>query len=98
MKNIQDILQTDTKTLLDVRTKSEYDTHHIKDAVNIPLNELPNRLKEVQEFETPIIVYCLSGGRSSSAYSFLQQSNIKEVYNGGGIGTLEMMMLPTTLS
>lgn len=93
MQNLQDILQSESKTFLDVRTHSEYNQHHIENAVHIPLNEIPNRLDEIKTLSKPIVVYCLSGGRSANATNYLKQNNVEEVYNGGGISMLEMMLI-----
>lgn len=41
-------------------------------------------LKILQE-PKPILVYCLSGGRSDVTTSILQQNGVSETYNGGGI-------------
>jgi rhodanese-related sulfurtransferase len=32
----------------------------------------------------PLVLCCLSGGRSGQATAFLQQNGVEEVYNGGG--------------
>jgi rhodanese-related sulfurtransferase len=40
----------------------------------------------------PILVYCLSGGRSGVATSILQQNGIAEAYNGGGVFTLNNIL------
>ncbi|MCC4328669.1 metalloregulator ArsR/SmtB family transcription factor [Limosilactobacillus reuteri] len=42
---------------LDVRPEDEYESGHIKSAINIPLTELQNHLTELPK-EKPIIVYC----------------------------------------
>ena len=38
--------------------------------------------------QKPIVVYCLSGGRSGIATGILQQNGLEDVYNGGGIFSL----------
>lgn len=75
-------------SIVDVRNSNEFEQEHYPGAVNIPLHELHQRLKEVEEMKQPIIVYCLSGVRSSAAVSILKQAGINEVYNGGGINDL----------
>jgi phage shock protein E len=77
-----------TASIVDVRTPNEFGQGHYPGAVNIPLNELPQRLHEFKEMKQPIVVYCLSGARSSAAVSILKQTGINEVYNGGGINDL----------
>lgn len=72
-------------SIIDVRTPGEYHQGHYPGAVNIPLNELPQRMDECRELKQPIVMYCLSGNRSGMAVSLLKQTGITEVYNGGGI-------------
>ncbi len=69
IKNEQNI------TLLDVRTRDEFDTGHIKGATLIPLSKLENRLNELEHAKnTNIIVYCRSGSRSVSASRILKKN------------------------
>ena len=60
--------------LLDVRTESELETNgKLKDALNIPLDNLRDRLSELPK-EQPIIVSCQSGLRSYIAERILKQN------------------------
>jgi rhodanese-related sulfurtransferase len=65
-------LNDDMVTVLDVRQSHEYDDSHIREAVNIPLHELPIRVGEVPE--GTLWVHCASGYRSSIAASFLDRT------------------------
>ncbi|QGY40598.1 sulfurtransferase [Pseudodesulfovibrio cashew] len=66
--------------LLDVRQDWEYEEFHIPGARLIPLAELPDRLDEVDRSK-PVLVYCLSGGRSSAAAGLLNGQGFDPVYN-----------------
>lgn len=83
MKSVKDAV------LLDVRSEQEYMEGHIPGSVNFPINKLPTF---DMAKETPIFVYCLSGGRANRACAFLQKQGYDAV-NIGGIagykGTLE---------
>lgn len=79
-------------TLLDVRTRSEFEEQHLPGAVNIPLDTLASQIDQVENLEKPVLVYCLSGGRSGMATGILQQQGVDEVYNGGGIYTVFSML------
>lgn len=72
-------------SVVDVRTPGEYLDGHYPGAVNIPLNELVQRLNEFKELKKPIVAYCRSGARSGMAVSLLKQNGFSEVYNGGGL-------------
>jgi rhodanese-related sulfurtransferase len=68
--------------IVDVRTKSEFQSGHVKKSINIPLNELPSQLSKLKKEQT-IITCCASGMRSASAKSILKQNGFTNVYNGG---------------
>ncbi len=89
MQNMKEILNATTTSLLDVRTPMEFAMEHIPGAKNVPLNELSFRLEEIKELSKPIVVYCLSGGRSSMAVGILRQAGFTDVFNGGGIATMK---------
>lgn len=72
-------------SIVDVRTFSEFSEDHYPGAINIPLNELSERLEEIKEMKKPIVAYCRSGARSGMAVSLLKQNGLNEVYNGGGL-------------
>lgn len=59
--------------LLDVRTEQEFCQGHVLRALNIPVQELPQRLNEVGPTTRPVVVYCRSGGRSAAATQLLRQ-------------------------
>jgi phage shock protein E len=72
--------------LLDVRTKEEFETGHIKDAVLVPVDNLKDESgKVLMNKEAPIFVYCRSGNRSVTAANILIEQGYKNVYNLGGI-------------
>ncbi|MCC7051946.1 MAG: MBL fold metallo-hydrolase [Gemmatimonadaceae bacterium] len=71
--------------VLDVRSDSEFRGGHIPGAVNIPLGELPERLRELPADGT-IVTQCASGGRSAIAASLLLMAGAAQVENlAGGI-------------
>lgn len=59
--------------LLDVRTPQEFASGSIRGSVNIPVSDLPNRIKELpSDLERPVVVICRSGARSAYALMFLR--------------------------
>jgi len=71
--------------ILDVRTKEEFDGEHLESATLIPVDELEARLGELPK-NKPIIVYCMSGRRSTKASEILINNHFSPVYNmTGGI-------------
>lgn len=71
--------------LLDVRNPGEFADGHIPGSVNLPLMQLPRADEVIDSLDTPIYVYCLSGGRSNRAVAFLQEQGYTNVQNIGGI-------------
>ncbi|MCZ4409557.1 MBL fold metallo-hydrolase [Cryomorphaceae bacterium 1068] len=63
----------DEKPLVfDVRKKSEFDSEHVVDAVNVPLNQINDHLAEFPK-DKPFMVHCAGGYRSMIAASILKQ-------------------------
>lgn len=69
--------------VVDVRTPMEYSSGHVVGSINIPLNELPRRIGELEAIAEPIVLCCASGIRSGQATQFLTQSGFENVSNGG---------------
>jgi len=88
MKTIQEIINNNDTTVIDVRTSSEFGVSHYPDAINIPLDELPKHLSQLKAKNSPIILYCRSGNRSGIGMNFLHQQGFTEVYNGGGLSDM----------
>ncbi|MBL7778528.1 MAG: rhodanese-like domain-containing protein [Chitinophagales bacterium] len=79
---MQDIINAKGTFLVDVRTPGEFEEGSAKDAVNIPLDQVMNELKQFNGKEN-IVVFCRSGNRSGQAKYILEQHGFKNVYNGG---------------
>ena len=79
--DIQEVLKSEKYTLIDVREPMELMMDgSLEGALNIPTGQIEQRLNEINKIEGPKILFCRSGGRSSSAANFLLQQNIKNVY------------------
>ena len=78
------------KTLIDVRTKDEYSLGTIRNAINIPVDELRERIHEIPA-DKPIIVFCAIGLRGYIALKILTSHHFKNVRNlSGGYKTYEL--------
>lgn len=69
--------------ILDVRTEGEFSAGAIPGAVNIPLDELRERLSEVPT-DREVVVYCGVGIRAHSAVQILRQAGIDVSNLDGG--------------
>lgn len=74
--------------LLDVRTAAEFEGKdngkfgRLNNAVNIPVQELADRLKELENWkDKPIVVYCSHSHRSPRASYILSQNGFTNVTN-----------------
>ncbi len=70
------------RTIIDVRTPSEFMNGSIVDSINIPLQEIQKRLNEIKSLKEPIILCCASGNRSGHATEFLKSCGV-DCENGG---------------
>ena len=84
-RDVEQFRQTEGALLLDVRGADEYAEGHIPGSVNIPLQLLPLKKGLPEDLDTPIFVYCRSGGRSRRAAAFLEKEGYENVKNIGGI-------------
>lgn len=69
--------------IIDVRTKAEYASGHIKGAINIPLDQIDASVKKIKAKNKMVITCCRSGRRSGIAADILNRKGVKAV-NGGG--------------
>lgn len=87
------------KTLiLDVRSVEDFAAGHIREAKNIPLKELKNRVVELEKFKArPVIVICSKGLQSAKATAQLKKAGFTEAYSlFGGLDAWQSQGLPTT--
>jgi rhodanese-related sulfurtransferase len=68
--------------IIDVRTPAEFNSGHIKGAVNIQLQAIQSSFNKIPKNKV-IITCCASGMRSGSAKSLLKAAGYN-VHNGGG--------------
>ncbi|ADQ46052.1 FAD-dependent pyridine nucleotide-disulfide oxidoreductase [Caldicellulosiruptor kronotskyensis 2002] len=78
-----ELLDNPEYLILDVRTPEEYEFGHIKRAINIPVDELRNRLSELPK-DKKIIVYCGVGFRSYHGCLILKANGFDCLNMSGG--------------
>lgn len=71
--------------LVDVRTAAEFAAGHVAGAVNIPVQDLENRLGELGDQSAPVVLYCRSGARSSRASGILKKAGFSSVHDVGAM-------------
>lgn len=92
-RELRDI-EMENKFLLDVRTSDEFALGTLPGAVNIPLDELRDRLTELPE-DRMIYTFCAVGLRGYLAYRILIQHGFEKVRNlSGGLKTYRAATAP----
>ena len=82
--------------IIDVRKVSEFESEHLLEAINIPLNVLINHLSEFPKDE-PFILHCAGGYRSMIAASMLKQKGFDNLVDViGGFADLKNTSIPKT--
>lgn len=77
-----ELLQNLNPLLLDVRTREEFNSGHIKNALLIPVQELQKRVGELSEYKhSDILIYCATGNRSTVASKILIDNGFKRIAN-----------------
>ena len=84
--------------LIDVRTPGEFSQGHLKNAINYDISKsgFENQIASLDKLK-PVLVYCLTGSRSTYAVRYMQSIGFKEVYElSGGILKWRAASLPET--
>jgi molybdopterin/thiamine biosynthesis adenylyltransferase/rhodanese-related sulfurtransferase len=93
--DLQQLLQTLTPFLVDVREPYEFAAGHLAGSRHIPLGELPRRLAEIPKDAAPVFI-CRSGGRSLAACSMALEAGIASPANlEGGLQAWAREVDPT---
>lgn len=79
---VRELVENDA-FIVDVREEDEYANGHLKNAVNIPLSQLRDRVDEIPKDE-PVYLHCRSGQRSYNAIMALQDKGYDNLYNISG--------------
>jgi len=91
------LINTGKTLVLDVRDAEQYAAAHLRDARNIPLKELQQRIAELDKFKGKnVIVVCQSGTQTAKAEGILKKAGFTEVHGlTGGIAAWQAQGLPT---
>lgn len=85
------LLQKGKAQLVDIRFKEEYEAWHMAYSTNIPLNELPDRLSELDKKKI-IVTACPHKDRAIIAMTYLKTKGYESMYlKEGLIGLAEFL-------
>jgi len=82
--------------IVDVREAEEFKAGHVRDARNIPLKELSNRMSELDKFKSRnVIAICQTGVASAKAAALLKKAGFEQAVSlDGGIAAWQSQGLP----
>jgi phage shock protein E len=90
----RELLQAGAK-VIDVRSLAEFNSGHVRIALNIPGDEISRRIEAVvPDKSTPLLVHCLSGGRSAIAKGALRRMGYTQVHNLGSLSRARRIVEP----
>jgi NADPH-dependent 2,4-dienoyl-CoA reductase/sulfur reductase-like enzyme/rhodanese-related sulfurtransferase len=89
VNELESLQHHEDSLLLDVRTKAEFESGHIEGAAHIPVDELRDRLAELDR-DKEILAYCAVGVRGYIASRILQQNGFKVRNLTGGYRSYSM--------
>jgi hydroxyacylglutathione hydrolase len=82
--------------IIDVRKQSEFDSEHVINAINLPLNQLNQRFAEIPK-NLPFILHCAGGYRSMIAASILKSRGYHDFVDvEGGMAEILKTATPKT--
>ncbi len=84
-KELVELLKEGKALLVDIRFREEYEAWNVQPSVNIPLNELPERLEELKNTDKLIVVACPHNERSAIAMTYLRSKGIYAKYLADGL-------------
>ncbi len=84
-----DLIRSDSRVLIDVRTPGEFADGHLAGATRIAYEDIGAQIGAlVPDKDTPIVLYCRSGRRSGIARQTLLDLGYRQVINAGGFEQL----------
>jgi glyoxylase-like metal-dependent hydrolase (beta-lactamase superfamily II) len=93
-RDLEELYRKEIPLLFDVRKKSEFDSEHVVDAINVPLNEINKHLAQFPK-DKPFVLHCGSGYRSMIAASILKQRGWQDFWDvEGGFDDISKTSIP----
>jgi rhodanese-related sulfurtransferase len=68
--------------IVDVRTPAEFAEGNVPGSLNIPLDQFPGRVAEIDRAR-PVLLCCAKGGRAGMAMQVLVKEGYTQVHNAG---------------
>lgn len=90
------LINGDGATVVDLRDKSDFDSGHIVDAINLPFSRWQNQPGDLDKHrESPLVLVCKMGQQSTHVAKKLQAQGYPQVYRlGGGVMEWQNAQMP----
>ncbi len=80
--------------VIDVRTPGEFNSGHLTNAINFPLDEIETALpKQVKDKSQVLLLHCASGMRSGLAQKKLNNLGYTNAFNLGSYGRAKSLLI-----
>lgn len=89
------VLDSDRVLVLDVRQRGEFDSGHVRGALNVALHELTGRIAEIPP-DGEVWIHCASGYRASIAAALLDRHELRVVLIDDDFGSAEKLGITTS--
>ena len=93
--DLTDVLDDDDLLVLDVRQTGEFESGHVRGAVNIALHELPDRIAKIPS-DRELWIHCATGYRASVAAALLDRHDRRVVLIDDEYGNAEKLGITST--
>ena len=79
--------------VIDVRSEREFRERHLPGAINVPLDQLGSEIARLAPDKAqPLLLHCLSGGRSGIGKNILRRMGYMHAFNLGSYGRAERIL------
>jgi glyoxylase-like metal-dependent hydrolase (beta-lactamase superfamily II)/rhodanese-related sulfurtransferase len=93
---LSSLVKEGSVNVIDVRKESEYQSEHVKDASNVPLDFINSNMSEFSK-DSIMYLHCVTGYRSTTAASILKSRGIHNIVNvTGGFEAIKETDIPVT--
>ena len=90
-QKVRECLKAGAK-VIDVRSEEEFKQERVPGAVNIPLGRLQQEISRyAPDKEQPVLLHCLSGGRSAIGRAMLRRMGYRHCFNLGSLGRAQKL-------
>lgn len=84
-EDVQKLLQRQQVTMVDTRDAAVFARAHIEGAINMPLDDVKNRLAELTMLPRPPVLYCRGGDKAKDLAADLAQEGLPVSFLEGGV-------------